>query len=233
MPRYTVTNFSRGEFAPQLYGRVDVPQYNAGAKQLLNFIIQRYGGVSFRPGFRFVGLCDDFGTPGLLHRYVPFQFSIDQAYVVDLGHTHMRLLAQGGYVTEDDLKVEAITKGATTLVKASFHSIGIDSRVYFDGITGMTEINGQTAGVISVPDADHIVVDIDSTNYGTYTGSTGIVRSGAPTPPPAPPAPPSPQPAPPPPPATTTPNPPPAGSTGPGTYYVPSGPRGDPSTNIP
>lgn len=229
MPRYTVTNFSRGEFASQLYGRVDVPQYNAGAKELTNFIIQRYGGVSFRPGFRFVGFAEDFGTPGILHRYVPFQQSIDQAYVIDLGHTHMRLLAQGGFVTEDDLKVEAVTNGATTNVKMSYHGMGAQDRVYFDGIAGITELNGQTASIISVPDAHHIVVNIDSTNYGIYTGSTGIVRSGAPTPPPAPPPPPPAQPPPPPPPITSTPNPPPVGSTpGTGTYY----PRTNPDSEF-
>src|SRR5437773_10533889 len=101
MPRQAITNFSRGEFAPELYGRVDIPQYNAGARELTNFIIQRYGGVSFRPGFRFVGEVDDIDWN---YRYVPFQFSVDQAYVMVFGDVQVRFLADGGMVAEDNQK---------------------------------------------------------------------------------------------------------------------------------
>lgn len=229
MPRYTITNFSRGEFGPQLYGRVDVPQYNAGAKEITNFIIQRYGGVGFRPGFRFVGEVDDKTKK---YRYIPFQFSIDQAYVMVLGDAQLRLLASGGIVTETDLKVQGATKAAQCVLQIAFHDMVIGDRIYLDGITGMIELNGRFAKVVGVPDASHVTIDVNSTGFTTYTGSTGIIRSGAPTPPPTPPAPPPAPPAAPPPPTTTSPTPSTTPSS-PGTYYVPVGNRADPLTNIP
>jgi hypothetical protein len=214
MPRYTITNFSRGVFAPELYGRVDVPQYTAGAKEITNFLIQRYGGLAFRPGFRFVGEVDDATKT---YRYIPFQFSMLQAYVQVFGDQQMRLLADGGFVTEDDLKITAITKEAHAKITAAHHAMSIGDRIYVDGVSGMTEINGKFGKVLGVPSGSQITTDIDTTNFSTFTSSTGIVRSADPAPP-TPITPPAPPPAPPPPPTTTTPNPPPPPtSTGSGT----------------
>jgi hypothetical protein len=215
VPRYTITNFSRGEFGPELYGRVDVLQYNAGAKELTNFLIQRYGGAAFRPGWRFVGEVDDAAKS---HRYMPFQFSNEQAYVTVLGDEQLRLLAMGGFVTEDDLKITGMDFNATVTVAVAFHDYVIGDRVYIDG-TDVPGLNGRFATVTAVPDASHVTLNVDSTAFGALTTSTGIVRVGPPTPPPAPEPPP---PAPPPdpdPPTTTSPTVPPGTGGGTGTYY--------------
>ena len=222
MPRYTITNFSRGEFGPQLYGRVDIPQYSAGAKEISNWIVQRYGGVAFRPGFRFVGEVDD---PTLTHRYLPFISSIDQAYVLTLDDSSMRLLANGGFVTYDNLHIESITPGATTVLEVLFHDMAVGDRVYLDGIEGMTELNGRFVTVVGVPDANHVEIGVDSSNFEVFFDSDGITRSGAPSAPPAPEAPPAAPPAPPDPPTTGGPGSVP--SEGTGTYVPPPNlPRG-------
>jgi hypothetical protein len=182
MPRYTITNFSRGEFAPVLYGRIDVPQYSAGAKEITNFIVQRYGGVAFRPGFRFVGEVD---SPAETYRYLPFVFSVEQAYVMVLGDNRLRLLAGGGFITEDDLQIVSVGYGFTTTLEAPFHALTVGRRVYVDG-TNVPALNGRFATVISVPDANHVVIDLDSGDsacFGAFSTSTGITRSGPPTPP--------------------------------------------------
>lgn len=197
MPRQTITNFSRGEFGPQLYGRIDVPQYSAGAKQLVNFIIQRYGGAAFRPGFRFVGEVADATKK---HRYFPFVYSIEQAYVLTFEDSKMNVLANGGFVTYDNLHIESVTQGSTTILEILFHDMVVGQRVYLDGVTGMEELNGRFVTVLSVPDADHIEVDVDSTTFNAFVDSDGTTRVGAPAPPPAPeaplPPPPAPEPAP-------------------------------------
>ena len=51
----TLPNFSKGEIAPALYSQIDTQQYSAALKICKNFIVQRYGGVTFRPGTRFCG----------------------------------------------------------------------------------------------------------------------------------------------------------------------------------
>jgi hypothetical protein len=210
MPRQSITNFSRGEFGPELYGRVDIPQYNAGAKELTNFLIQRYGGASFRPGFRFVGEVDD--AEGS-YRYMPFQFSIEQAYVIVYGDSAMRLLAGGGFVTEDDLKIVSATLANPIVIEVPFHDMTVGDRVYLDGNSGMEELNGRFAKVTGVIDANHVALDIDSSGFAALTDSTGIVRTEAPTPPPDPEPAPPPPPSPPSPPSTTG-----GGTGGAGTY---------------
>jgi hypothetical protein len=191
-----ITNFSKGEFTPLLYARVDVPQYTAGAKTVLNFIIQRYGGLQFRPGFRFAGEVDNFDHNYRMHA---FKASQDQGYVKLLGDFQMRVLVQGGFVVEEDLKIVSVVYGSTTLLEIPFHDYAVGDHIYLEGNTGPA-FDGRFVEVVSVPDANHVEVDLDSTNFAHLTASTGIVRVGAPPAPPAPPAPlpdPAPEPDPP------------------------------------
>lgn len=205
MPMIPATNWSKGELAPELQARIDTAQYNAGAKKLRNFIIQKYGGASFRPGFRFVGEADSTTSSP---RYVPFQFNIEQAYVMVLDEGYMRLLAQGGQVIEDNLLITAITKAANAQVTAAFHAYVVGDKLFFYGVTGMTQINNRVGTVVSVIDANNFTVNIDTTAFSTFVSSSGTARGGAPAPTPTP-TPPAAPPALPAPPSTT-----PAGGSG-------------------
>lgn len=198
-----LSNFSKGELGPQLYARTDIPQYAAGVKEAKNFIIQRYGGMTFRPGFRFAGEVDDVNAT---YRLTSFKFSNSQAYVHLHGPLQMRVLARGGFVVEDDLKIISATIEAQTVLEIPYHGMAVGDRFFIDGITGMTLLNGRYGKVVAVPDANHVRVDINTTDYAALAGSTGITRTGPPDPPPAPPAP-LPDPTPPP-------EPPPSGSGG-------------------
>jgi hypothetical protein len=224
MPRIAITNLSKGEFGPELYGRVDVPQYDAGVKEGRNFLIQRYGGAMFRPGFRFAAEVDNVNHE---HRLLPFQYSIDQAYVLLLSDKAQRQLADGGFVVEDDLKILSATQAAQITLEVPFHDLAVGERVWIDGISGMVELNNRFATVAAVPDADHVTLDINSTNFSALIDSTGEVRVGAPAPPVAPEAPPAAPPSRPSPPRTARPTrdlaaPQPGG--GPGSWY-PSNPE--------
>ncbi len=53
--RLSKTNFTAGEIAPQLLGRGDLTAYDNGAALLRNVFILPTGGVTRRPGLRFVG----------------------------------------------------------------------------------------------------------------------------------------------------------------------------------
>lgn len=199
MPTIPLSNLSKGEIAPALQARIDTAQYAAGAKRVRNFILQRYGGAAFRPGFRFVAEVDDIATE---QHYIPFQYNIEQAYIMVLDDEFMRLLATGGQVIEQNLAITAITKAVNAQVTAAYHDYVVGDRLYFSGITGMTELNGREAVVASVVDADNFTIDLDTTNFSTFVSATGDTRVGAPTPvvpPPPPPVPPDP-----PPPADTT-----------------------------
>lgn len=199
MTRQVITNLSKGEIGPELYGRIDVPQYAAGAKRAINFIAQRYGGMAFRPGFRFVAAADDIET---WVRYVPFENSLETAYVLAFDQLGFRPLALGGMVKEENQKILSVTKEEQAALNIDFHDVEVGDRIFLDGITGMTELNARFATVIEVIDADNVRIDINTIDYGTFTGSDGTQRVAPPTPPPAPPSPPPAPPAPPDPPDT-------------------------------
>ncbi len=198
--RKLISNFSRGEFGPELYGRVDIPQYEAGAKDLKNFIVQRYGGAAFRTGLRFVAPI--FGDTSVPRKLVPFQYSVEQSYALVLGEEDMTVAALGGMIVEEDLQIVSATNGAQIEIEVPFHAYTAGEWIYLTGNSGMDELNGRFVQVLAVIDANHVRLDINSTAFGALTGSTGIVRSGAPTPP-ATPEPPPPAPAPPPEPPPT------------------------------
>lgn len=191
--RKPITNFSRGEFGPELYGRVDIPQYEAGAKKLKNFIVQRYGGAAFRPGFRYVSAIPDVARISL----IPFQYSIEASYVLVMSELTMSLAANGGMVVEEDLKIVSVSYGATTTLEIPFHDYAIGDRINLSGNTGPLGLNGRSVKVLSVPGANHVEVELNSIGFEALTASTGTVRVATPV---APPAPEAPLPAPPPPP---------------------------------
>lgn len=133
-------------------------------------------------------------------RLMPFQFSLEQTYALEMGHGYMRPAALGGLVIEEKLAIESITRGATTTVKAAYHAYSVGDQVYFNGVEGMIELNGRIGRVVSVGDSAHFTVDIDSTGFTAFTGDTGgVTRADAPVPPPPPPPVPPPPPPPPPP----------------------------------
>lgn len=186
--RLPVVNFSKGEIAPQLLGRIDVQSYSAGLKKARNVIGLKYGGQTKRPGFRLVAEVRDATEPV---RLVPFQFDegkSGQNYALELGQGYMRPAALGGMVLETELAITGITNAAQAQVTAVFHGYSVGDDVYISGQSGMTEINGKISRVASVVDADNFTIDLDTTGYGTWSASAGgITRTGAPDPDPTPP----------------------------------------------
>lgn len=188
-------NFSKGELSDELVARIDVASYQSGLRRAENVIILKYGGITKRPGTRLVAeVYDDDGV-----RLMPFQFSLEQTYALEMGQGYMRPCVNGGLVIEDQQTITAITTGATTEIEAAYHGYAIDDQVFFSGISGTEELNGRVGKVTAVADADHFTVDIDSTGFGAFTADSGGTAHVSPPPPPPPP-PPVPPPSPPPPP---------------------------------
>lgn len=214
-------NFTKGEFDPAIQERTDLTQYAAGAKRVRNWVIQKAGGLKTRPGTLVVGEVDS-----LVYNIdlLPFDFGLDFSYVIAPQDGNARVLSQGGMVLEDNLEILSVVKGATTTLEVAFHEYEVGDKIYLSGIEGMEDLNLQTVTVLSVPDANHIVVDIDSRAFDDFVSSDGETRVAPPAPPPPPPPPP---PVPPPPPP-----PPPTGGGGSGGGHYGGGPR-EPNLPIP
>ncbi len=89
MPKVTssLQNFTNGEISPRALGRFDLSKYANSAKKIENFFINQLGGLSYRPGTRYVASTKNDGAA----RLFPFQFSADQDYVVETGDEYFRL----------------------------------------------------------------------------------------------------------------------------------------------
>jgi hypothetical protein len=142
---------------------------------------RRRGDVS-RQGFEFVGEIYDSTKKA---RLLPFSFSVDQTYVLPLEDETTRVISNGGFVLEAELIVTGISQATQAVVTVPDHGWVVGDDIYFTGILGMTQINGRYGRIISVTDANNVVIDFDTTGFDAFTGATGgVAGADQPDPPP-------------------------------------------------
>lgn len=88
--------FTGGEIAPALSGRADQVRYITGLRTCKDMIVQLHGGVTKRPGTKYLGAVKDSTvTP----RLIPFIFEAnDQTYLIEAGNEYFRFWWHGGQV---------------------------------------------------------------------------------------------------------------------------------------
>jgi hypothetical protein len=89
------TNFTRGELSPLCTGRVDYQGYFDGATELTNFLVRVQGPITRRPGSMYVATAKGGTSPV---RVIPFEFSTEQAYVLEFGDYYIRVFRDRGQV---------------------------------------------------------------------------------------------------------------------------------------
>ena len=174
-------NFSRGEIAPDLYGRFDADMYAAGVKTARNVLILKYGGLTKRPGTQLVAEVIDPSEPT---RLVPFQFSLTQTYALEMGQGYMSPCAFGGRLLETELAITDITNAAQAQVTVAYHALVEGDLFYITGLAGEMGdlLNGRAWPVVSIVDADNFTIDVDTTGVAAFTTCEGgITRTEAPT----------------------------------------------------
>ncbi len=95
MPKAEIlqTNFSSGELSPRAAGRVDIARYPNAAKKLCNVISRTLGGAEKRPGTEFITATKHADKKA---RLVPYIFSRDQAYILEMGENYLRVFKPDG-----------------------------------------------------------------------------------------------------------------------------------------
>ena len=93
-----LTNFTSGELSPRLNGRIDMDKYYNGASLINNFIVLMHGGLTKRPGTRFIREIKTSTGTNSGARLVPFVFSKTQAYVLEFGHNYLRFYKDEGII---------------------------------------------------------------------------------------------------------------------------------------
>lgn len=84
-----------GEWSPLLDGRDDLAGYQHSLRQSQNGITLPQGGWTHRPGTEFISEVKDSADAT---RLIPFVFSVDTAYVIEVGDLYMRFYSGGGQV---------------------------------------------------------------------------------------------------------------------------------------
>lgn len=137
MPQLVQPSFSAGELSPKLYGRVDLQRYSSGVAIARNMVVLPEGGLQNRAGTRYVALTGDGLADQRPVRVVPFRFSTDQAYVVELGEFYARFFANGAPVR---VTAAPAWSNATTYAKKAFVTSG-----------GVTYISRQASNLNHAP----------------------------------------------------------------------------------
>ena len=141
--------FSSGEVSPSLWGRVDLARWHTGCSVARNFIVNYKGGLLSRGGTKIVGISkQDASDSSYPPRLIEFTFSNYQSYVLEFGEKYMRVIANGGYVTEASFAITGATQADPCVIHAAGHNFADGDWVYIAAISGMTELNGRI-GIVS------------------------------------------------------------------------------------
>ena len=185
--RASQPNFSKGELAPQLYGRFDADAYSSALKKARNVLILKYGGLTKRPGTRLVGeVLDDSAD----NRLIPFQFSLEQTYAIELGQGYLSPCALGGRVIETELAITGVSSASQAVITAAYHGYAVGNLVALSGIAGAIGelLNGRVWEVVAVGGTDQFTINANTAGLAAFTSATGgITRTEAPDADPTPP----------------------------------------------
>lgn len=168
MPRVTAaeTNFTAGELAPRLLGRIDIEKYANGAETVENLLVRAQGGVQRRGGTKHVWRVNDHSNQSTL---IPFVFSVTQAYTLEFGESIIRVFKDQGLVTESAVTITGATQANPVVITATAHGYSNGDTVIIDSVVGMTELNGLEFTVANKTANTFELSGIDGTSYTAYS----------------------------------------------------------------
>ena len=168
-----ITNFRAGEISPRLEGRIDLQKYNEAVKDLSNMVVFPQGGTTRRPGTYYAGSSKDGGKVRLIH----FEYSDEQAYVLEFGANYVRFFKDGGLLTEATTAITGITQANPAVVTAASHGLSNGDRVFIASVAGMTEVNNKEFTVAGATTNTFQLSGIDSSAFTAYSsgGTVGKI----------------------------------------------------------
>lgn len=174
-------SFAAGEMSPSLFGRVDLAKFHIGAATMRNMFVNYRGGASSRAGTAYVGKSKQPGS-GLPPRLIPFQFNVNQGYALEFGNQYMRVITDGGYVTETAINITGITQANPAVFTVPSHGYSAGDLIFLSGIGGVTELNGLLFLVATVPSANTFTLTdlfgtlVNTLNFPAYISGGTAAR---------------------------------------------------------
>jgi hypothetical protein len=168
-----VTNFQAGELSPRLEGRIDLQKYSSGAQKLENMLVFPQGGITRRPGTKYAGTSKDGGKV----RLIPFEFSDEQAYVLEFGANYIRYFKDGGILTEATETISGATQANPVVLTITGTSLANGDRIFVKDVAGMVELNNREFTVANKTTNTIELSGVDGTGFTAYTsgGTAGKI----------------------------------------------------------
>ena len=172
--------FNSGELSSLLLGRQDLDKYGGGLFVCLNGVPLVQGGWTRRPGTAYLHQVKHHAKAT---RVIPFQFSVEQTYILEFGDLYIRFFTVHGILTQASQAISGITKATPAVVTyVGADTYANNDRIYISDVVGMTQVNNREfvvtnvdtgANTFELEDSDGN--DVNSTGYDTYT-SGGTVE---------------------------------------------------------
>jgi hypothetical protein len=168
-----VTNFQAGELSPRLEGRIDLQKYNSGAQKLENMLVFPQGGITRRPGTKYAGSSKDGGKV----RLIPFEYSDEQAYVLEFGANYIRYFKDGGILTEATESISGATQANPVVLTITGTTLSNGDRIFVKDVAGMVELNNREFTVANKTTNTIELSGINGTGFTAYTsgGTAGKI----------------------------------------------------------
>jgi len=97
------TAFNGGEISPRAQGRSDTAAYKTGSRTIQNLIVTPQGGLTRRPGTRYVANSAEEGAGGSW--LIPFVVSTRDAYVLEFSDYKVRFFRNNGQLLYSDVHI--------------------------------------------------------------------------------------------------------------------------------
>jgi hypothetical protein len=126
MPRVTWTqnNFNAGEWSPITYGRIDIAKYQNALALCSNYVPVVQGGLTRRPGTRYVAEIKNSANAA---RLIRFEFSTSQAYVLEFGPSYIRFFTNDGQLMNGGTPYEISTPYAANDLQTLYFTQSADT----------------------------------------------------------------------------------------------------------
>ena len=169
----TCMNFVGGELCPSVGARSDIKVYGNGCARIENFILEATGPAKYRTGTRFVNPTKN----NSLGRLIPFQFSDEQAYLVECTPGYFRFYKDESIIVENDKSITAVDVATGEFTIAS-HGFSDGDEIFLNDLVGSIDVlNGRsyfiansTSNTFTLQDEDE--EDIDTTDLTYTSGGT-------------------------------------------------------------
>ena len=152
-------SFNAGEFSPRLASRLDFVKYGIGLSTCENFVLLPEGGAMRRSGSRYAS---EVKTSSVKTRLKRFQFSVTQAYVLEMGNANMRFFRHQGIIS-----------AATTTAAVTNGTFAANIASWDDRSTGTGFIAHDATNQLMKLDPNGTTGDVGWAEQAITTGTTG------------------------------------------------------------